>query len=394
MKVLHVIPSLSPTQGGPSFALPLMERALRGEGIDVAVATTDDDGPGARIDVTLGQPLSVNGATRYYFRKQTEFYKCSLPLARWLDDHVAGFDVVHVHALFSHASVAGARAARRHGVPYVVRPLGVLNRYGMTQRRARLKRLSFRWLERPLLQGAALVHYTSHQERVEAEELGAFAPGVVLPLGMDVEALQGVLDVEPFVARWPRALEQQNILFLSRLDPKKGLELLIGAFAKVTESGLKALLVIAGAGEPGYVAELKRLVAQSGLASDVIWTGHLAGELKWAAFGVADAFVLPSESENFGLAAVEALAVGKPTILTHGVGISESVMEAQAGLVVESSSDAIAEAISRVLSDRNLADSLAARGRALSRERYSLRAMGTGLRELYERAMRRPKGAP
>ena len=77
MKVLHVIPSLSPSQGGPSFALPLMERALRGEGIEVAVATTDDDGPGARIDVALGQPLSVNGATRYYFRKQTEFYKYS-----------------------------------------------------------------------------------------------------------------------------------------------------------------------------------------------------------------------------------------------------------------------------------------------------------------------------
>ena len=360
----------------------------------MTVATTNDDGPGGRIDVALGYPLAVNGATRYYFGKQTEFYKFSLPLARWLDRHVADFDVVHVHALFSHASVAGARAARRSGVPYVIRPLGVLNRYGMTQRRAQLKSVSFRWVERPLLQGAALVHYTSEQERVEAEQLGASAPGVVVPLGMDMEALQGVLDVEPFVVRWPRALEQQNILFLSRLDPKKGLELLIGAFAKVTESGLKALLVIAGAGEPGYVAELKRLVAQSGLASDVIWTGHLAGELKWAAFGVADAFVLPSESENFGLAAVEALAVGKPTILTHGVGISESVIEAQAGLVVESSSDAIAEAISRVLSDRNLADSLAARGRALSRERYSLRAMGTGLRELYERAMRRPKGAP
>ena len=85
---------------------------------------------------------------------------------------------------------------------------------------------------------------------------------------------------------------------------------------------------------------------------------------------------------------MEALAVGKPTILTHGVGISESVIEAQAGLVVESSSDAIANAILKVLSDRNLADSLSARGRALARERYSLQAMGTGLRDLYERAMR------
>ena len=393
MKVLHVIPSLSPSQGGPSFALPLMERALRGEGIEVAVATTDDDGPGARIDVALGQPLSVNGATRYYFRKQTEFYKYSFSLARWLDDHVAGFDVVHVHALFSHASVAGARAARRHGVPYVVRPLGVLNRYGMTRRRARLKRLSFRWLERPLLQGAALLHYTSQQERLEAEELGEFAPGVVLPLGMDIEALQGVLNVEPFLARWPRAIEQQNVLYLSRLDPKKGLELLIDAFAKLKASGPKALLAIAGAGEPEYVAELERRVARQGLSSDVLWAGHLSGELKRAAFGVANAFVLPSKSENFGLAAVEALAVGIPTILTHGVGISEAVGEAKAGLVVESSSDAIAEAILKILSDHDFAASLSAKARALARERYSLQAMGTGLREMYERAMRVDVGA-
>ena len=110
MRILHVIPSLSHRHGGPSIALPLMERALLAAGIDVTVATTNDDGPGGRIDVALGYPLAVNGATRYYFGKQTEFYKFSLPLARWLDRHVADFDVVHVHALFSHASVAGARA--------------------------------------------------------------------------------------------------------------------------------------------------------------------------------------------------------------------------------------------------------------------------------------------
>ncbi len=393
MKVLHVIPSLSPTQGGPSVALPLMERALRAERIEVVVATTDDAGRGARIDVALGRPLSVNGATRYYFRKQTEFYKYSSPLARWLDGHVAGFDVVHVHALFSHASVAGARAARRHGVPYIFRPLGVLNRYGMTQRRARLKRLSFRWLERPLLQGAALLHYTSQQEKIEAEELGELAPGVVLPLGIDVEALQGTLDVKPFLTRWPRAIDQQNILYLSRLDPKKGLELLIGALAKVKASGFQALLVIAGAGEREYVAELERLVARQGLTSEVLWVGHLSGELKRAAFGVASVFILPSKSENFGLAAIEALAVGTPTILTQGVGISEAVGKEQAGLVVESSTDAIAEAILRVLSDRDFAASLTAKARALARERYSLKAMGTGLRELYERAMRLHIGA-
>lgn len=315
MRVLHVIPSLSPRHGGPSVALPLMERALRVVGIDVTVATTDDDGPGARLDVALGCPLAVNGATRYYFRKQTEFYKYSLPLARWLDSHVAGFDVVHVHALFSHASVAGARAALRHGVPYVVRPLGVLSRYGMAQRRARLKRLSYRWVEEPLLRGAALLHYTSEQERTEAEELPGISSGLVVPLGIDIDAFQGPFDVIPFLARWPQAIDRDVVLFLSRLDPKKRLELLIESFSQVRVKCPRALLVVAGGGEPDYLADLAEIVSQRGLASHVLWTGHIGGELKRASLGVAAVFVLPSESENFGLAAVEALAAGAPVVL-------------------------------------------------------------------------------
>src|ERR1051325_6317842 len=116
-----------------------MERALTQAGVEVTVATTDDNGPGAHLSVPLCQAQSGNGATRYYFRKQTEFYKCSIPLWRWLGRRVGEFDLVHVHALFSFASVAAARCARRRRIPCVIRPLGVLNRWGMQHRRALLK---------------------------------------------------------------------------------------------------------------------------------------------------------------------------------------------------------------------------------------------------------------
>lgn len=387
LRILHVIPSLSLRHGGPSSALPLMERALRAAGSEVTVATTDDDGPGARIGVSLGCPLAVNGACRYYFRKQTEFYKYSFPLARWLDTHVAEFDVIHVHALFSHASVAGARAAWRHRIPYVVRPLGVLNRYGMERRRALLKHLSFRWVELPILKRAAQIHYTSQQEKLEAEALGRFAEGMVLPLGIDIDAFQGPLDIVPFLKRWPQAVDQKVILFLSRLDPKKGLEILIEAVAEMKKVDSRVLLVVAGAGEREYVASLERLVEQRGLVPDVLWTGHLSGEMKRSALGLAGVFVLPSESENFGLAAVEALAAGAPTILTRGVGISADVEKAKAGLVVDRNPSALAKAILTVLSDSAIAGLLSANGRAFSRERFSLQVMGLGLHELYGRAL-------
>ena len=113
MRALHIIPSLSPSSGGPSFALPAIAHSLHSHGVEVHVVTTDDDGPGRRmVGIPLEHEMPQNGGwTVRYFSKQTEFYKVSLPLRRWLSAHVADYDIVHVHALFSYASLVGARAA-------------------------------------------------------------------------------------------------------------------------------------------------------------------------------------------------------------------------------------------------------------------------------------------
>jgi len=190
VKVLHVIPSLSSTQGGPSFALPLMERALAGSAVEMTVVSTDDDGPGRHLAVPLGQPVFSHSATRFYFRKQAEFYKVSLPLSHWLNKNVNQFDLVHIHALFSFSSTAAAWAARKQKIPYIIRPLGVLNRWGMENRRKFLKSLSFRFVEFPILQHAAALHYTSHAEQQEAEQTGAKVPSVIIPLGIDTAAFE------------------------------------------------------------------------------------------------------------------------------------------------------------------------------------------------------------
>ena len=191
LRVLHVITSLSKSQGGPAVALPLLARALFKTGVDVTIVTTDDDGRGRRLPVPLGKPVTnADGASVLYFPKQTEFYRFSWGLTRWLWRHVRDFDVVHIHALFTYTSTAAARIARWRGVPYVVRPLGVLNRWGMENRRRRLKRWSTRIVELPILRGAARIHYTSQQERQEAASAGAGElPSVIIPLGIDHRVL-------------------------------------------------------------------------------------------------------------------------------------------------------------------------------------------------------------
>ena len=186
MKILHVIPSISLKHGGPSVALAAMVRGLAERGVSVDVATTDDDGPSGRLTVPFGVPVTRQGINYVHFRKQTEFYKVSFGLSRWLERSVSHYDLVHVHALFSYASVTAAREARRQGVPYIIRPLGVLNRWGMINRRPWLKAMSYRVLEKPLLRHAAAIHFTSRQEQAEAGRLGLKTRPVVIPLGIDL----------------------------------------------------------------------------------------------------------------------------------------------------------------------------------------------------------------
>src|ERR1700680_1380229 len=188
MRILHVIPSVSSSQGGPSRAIVEMERVLSARGIDVTTATTNDDGDSRTLAFPCGKPVAGISRPRWYFGRTRRFYKLSIGLAGWLHKNVPAYDVVHVHGLFSFAPVIAAWFARRTGVPHVIRPYGVLAKYGMTKRHPFLKRLSLAVIERGLLRSASAVQFTSAGERREAEALGLRFNSVVIPLGIDVSA--------------------------------------------------------------------------------------------------------------------------------------------------------------------------------------------------------------
>lgn len=393
MKVLHVIPSVSLAHGGPSRAMLLIERALSALGVRVATATTDDDGPGRRraIPSNPAQDNPISAPTksalkpiRLYFRKTLEFYKISPGFARWVFHHARDFDVIHIHALFSFTSVAAAWAARSAGVAYVVRPLGTLNQYGVTQRRPWLKQLSLKLIEGPILRHAAAVHFTAEAEREEAESLGIPMRSVVVPLGIASPPQQ---DASLFLGRHRELAGRRTVLFLSRLDPKKNVEGLLRAFSLVRDSLPETSLVIAGDGDTGYVAGLTRLADELGLADRIVWAGFVDGELKTSAFAAAQVFVLPSFSENFGIAAAEALMAGLPCVLGKGVAISEEVQVAGAGLATSPEPEAIAEALRTLLADEGRRAEMGRRAAALARERYSVEAMGARLHALYSKIL-------
>lgn len=388
MRVLHVIPSISPKRGGPSTALPMLVRASIAAGVEVTVATTDDDGPTERLDVPLQREVREgdNAATHIYFPRQSTFYTISWPLRDWLRSHVGDFDVVHIHALFSFPSVVAARAAQRAGVPYVIRPLGVLNRWGLAHRRPILKRGSLRLVEVPLIRRAAAMHYTSGRERDEAhwvDPVVADTASAIIPLPVEIFPENDRASAGPFYGRFPEAVDRQVVLFLSRIDRKKGIELLLEAFASVLVEFPGALLVLAGNGEEGYIAELRGKAEGFGIASHVLWAGFLSGADKRGAFVAATLFVLPSYSENFGIAAAEALAAGVPVLLSDQVAVADDVREHGAGVVVSCEANSIADGLRQLLANPTLRSTFSTKGKALVAERYSMLAIGGQLKSLY-----------
>lgn len=388
MRILHVIPSVSFAHGGPSHAIRKIEKVLISRGVQVETATTDDDGLGRRMSHG-DMEFDASGAIRHYFPKRSEFYKVAPAFARWIFSHAGGFDVIHIHALFSFTSIVAAWCARRAGVPYIIRPLGTLTAYGRTQRRPWLKRLSLKWIEGPLLRDAAAVHFTSLDEQREAAECGVPMRGVVIPLGIEAPA---VTDDALVRARFAALQGTNYLLYLSRLDPKKNVEGLLRAFALCYTQWPNTKLLIAGTGAPDYVASLVALTSALGLDNQVIWAGHLEGELKASALAGAQFFVLPSFSENFGIAVAEALMAGVPCMLGQGVAIATDVVQAGAGVAVGTDRGAIAAGISTLLT-ASVAEheSMSAKAAALARDKFSVEAMGRNLVALYEAlAVRQP----
>ena len=338
MRVLHIIPSAAPVDGGPNVAVRAIARGLVRCGIDVTVATTNAAGTRS-LDVPVDTPVIDDGvAFRYFARSVPGSWKFSWPMTRWLWANAGKYDVVHVHALFSYATIPGCRAAARVPVPYILRPLGTLSDWSLGHRRWK-KRPYYALLERPHLAGASAIHVTSEAEAKDVARLGYGDRARVIPLGVDV----GLRPSRR--ARATTGREPLRLLFLSRLHEKKNVPLLLRALATATTASRRIELMIAGDGDPGYRDQLAALADELGLRDVVTFAGHVNGVAKERAFAEADCFVLPSAHENFGLAVAEALAAGLPSIVTTNVALARDVHAAGAGVVTEPTETALASAL-------------------------------------------------
>ncbi len=376
MKILHVVPTYLPAvrYGGTIVSVHGLCVGLNALGHEVHVITTNVDG-GGNSNVSLCQSVNVDGVQVWYFpsRILRRLY-WSPSMKKALLQTVPNFDIVHLHSVFLWPTWAAARFAQRFGVPYVVSPHGMLVR-DLVQRKSRfLKSTWARLIERHTLASASAVHVTTDKELEELRRFDFDLPAVwTVPNGVngpDDYLLKHTDD---------SLVTKQFVLFLGRINWKKGLDRLIKAWKDVPD----ATLLIAGNDEESYQSDLERLATKSGVAERIRFLGMVQGESKWRLFRDAELFILPSYSENFGVSVLEAMFMGCPVVVTPEVGLAEAIVESEAGLVVSGDPASLGRAIRKLLSDADRRQTMGANGRRLASTRYSWRRVTAQMTDKY-----------
>lgn len=387
MRCAHVIPYMTLRAGGPVVVVDRLGRETARRGIESLVLTTDAwGGDQAEADALAGGDYEVRVHAARFRR-----FAFSPALVAALDDVVPTCDLVCIHTLWTHATAAAARACQRHGVPYVVMPHGMLDPHSRS--RKPLRKLAYgHAFEFPRVRRAHGVLYTTEEERRLAESsLRGLPPGHIVPLGTDAPPDTRAALAEWFLASRPHLRDRRVVVFLSRVHPKKGLDLLIDAMAHVVARRPDVHLLVIGPDEGGYWRRIERRVNRRGMGRHVTRIDMLHGASKWAALAAGAVYVLPSYQENFAIAAAEALRIGTPVILSDRVNIAPDVAAHGAGCVVPCEREALAAALDAGLDDPAGLARMSEAATALAASQYTWSRSADAMMDAFARVLGRTK---
>jgi len=342
MKVLHVIPSLDPKSGGMSQAVRTLVAGLEPKGVQNEIVTLDEPTAGyIKESSTIVHALG-RGSGPWCYNKS---------LYPWLINNLSNYDRVIVHGLWQYPGFALSKAIKEVKVEYYVMPHGMLDPYFQRANGRRLKALRntlyWKFLEGRVVNSADGLMFTCEEEKQLAHEpFNPYKPKreIVVGLGVEEPPPRSSKMMDLFYACYPELLGSRYILFLSRIHEKKGVDMLVESYRELVGQLLKndpqvevPRLLIAGPGlETLYGRQiLKQVDSAPGLKDYIIFPGMLSGDMKWGAYYGAEAFILPSHQENFGIAVVEALACSKPVLISNQVNIYREISGGRAAIVAD-----------------------------------------------------------
>ncbi|MDG4594416.1 MAG: glycosyltransferase [Candidatus Contendobacter sp.] len=385
MRILHVIETLSPRYGGPISVLKSLACQQARDGHDVTILTTNVDYP-AGVLCSSGVGSIGEGLVHViYCASEIHSLKLSISLARYLNIHAREFDIFHIHGLYRFPPTYAAYFARTRGIPYVIRPHGSLDPY-LYQRSNKnlfLKRLWERWFDIPNLNGASAIHYTAEDERQLAAFLQLQAPSFVAPNGIEWNQFE-ILPKRGVFREIYQIKDAPLVLFLGRLHHKKGLDILIPAFARVRWEMPGVRLVIVGPDNDGYLKQVNTWIRENNIEDSVTYVDFLAGTALMQAYVDADVFVLPSYTENFGMTVVESMACGLPVVISNHVNIYKDIEETGSGIVTNCDIEEVSRAIVSILKNPDKARDMGQKARRAAKKLYAWQGITDRLLKEYQ----------
>lgn len=384
MKTLFVFPAYEPAWafGGTVSSNVSLCKALVKAGVDVVVYTTNADGKGGRLKVTLNKPIILDGVEVWYFNcdfgVKKAFY--SRGLSNKLKETTKDFDLVHVSAMWQWMQVDVYNACKYFSKPYVVSSHGSFSPWSWNQNK--IKKGAYWYLfEKKTIENAAALHFTAEDERIKSFAnipLLKKNSNFVVPNGIEINDIKKNKDIRKILNIPSNKIV---LLFIGRIHKVKGIHFILQALKKVNNENF-IFLIVGNKEDDAYANQLKKLSHE--FYSNVIWHEQTPRDEVWDFYYAADLFVLPSYHENFSMVTVEAMSCGLPVMITRNVGIWREIQSDGAGIIVNQDADEIADAIKKLADDTELLNRMKQNARKSAEERYDINKAGAMMIKAYE----------
>ncbi|AHJ28642.1 glycosyltransferase [Nodularia spumigena CS-584] len=382
MKILMVIPALGNVYGGPTKIVLELAESIAKLGISVDIIATNANGS-TDLDVPLNQwTIKKYYRIQYFPYLNLLDYKFTGSMTKWLFENVTNYNIVHTNAIFSYPVLAAHWACKFRKIPYIATPHGMMEPWALAYK-AWKKKLYFTLVEKPALQTANAMQMTASTEARHIKTLGLETSLVFVPNGIHSIDFASLPSSDIFYQQFPETRNKILIIFLGRIDPKKGLDLLAPAFAQVYEKFPETHLIVAGPDNTGFLPTAESYFIEAGCRDGVTFTGMLKGDIKYASLAAANIYVAPSYSEGFSMSVLEGMATGLPCVITTGCNFPEAGT-ASAASIVDIDADQIANALIKFLQEPILAKEMGDRARQFILENYTWDSIATKMLSIYQ----------
>ncbi len=370
---LEVVSHTDPKYGGLSAAVPTLgEHIARSGAFEISLAAFAS--PQEQFE-----PFGYSEEHMSFWPVDRKAWLHNPTLRQSFRDQSRQSDGIHIHGLWEQSTAIAAQTARTLDIPYILSAHGMLEPWALATKRVK-KFFYGHLVERQNVAGAACLHALTRAEATHFTRFGARSPIAIIPNGVTIPRLR---NANIFLDRFPSVEGKRIILFMARLHPKKGLNLLLQAWIEVSRRFPDAHLVLAGPGSEETESKLHRFIAQNGIGSSVLITGMLRDTLKWSALSAAECFVLPSYSEGLSISVLEAMGMGLPVLITEPCNMPE-VEHYEAGWQIQPEPLALTSALTNILcQSRDTNRETGRRGAALIEKRYTWPTIANQMTEVY-----------